>query len=179
MLLHDQGAAQRDHHQYAEQPAQHRHQDHPGDLQIEAQDHDRRHGDPDAEGDRLARRTGGLDDVVLQHGGPAAAELLHDPEQGQRDHRHRDRGADRQPDLEHQIERRGPEHDAEQDAEDQGQGSQLAQRGGRRDQRSMRRPQRRPKIDCPQDRLHLSRPANPARPVAQWAPPAGRATAQV
>ena len=95
----------------------HRHQHHPADFQVEAEDHDRRHGDADAEGDGLARRTGGLDDVVLEHRGRANAKAPEQPEQGQRNHRHRDRGADRQADLEHQIERGRPEDHAQDGAQ--------------------------------------------------------------
>ena len=69
----DQRAAQRDHHQDAEQAAEHRDQHHARDLQVEAEDQDRRHRDADAEGDRLARRAGGLHDVVLEDRRVAAA----------------------------------------------------------------------------------------------------------
>ena len=62
----DERAAQRDHHQDAEQAAEHRDQHHARDLEVEAEDHDRRHGHADAEGDRFAGRAGGLHDVVLE-----------------------------------------------------------------------------------------------------------------
>ena len=129
VLLHDQGAAQRDHHQYAQQAAQDRHQHHAADLQVEAQDHDRRHGDADAKGDGLAGRAGRLDDVVLQDARVAETQTSREAEQGQGDHRDRDRRAHRQADLEHQIEGRGAEDDSQQHPHDQGNRRQLAQGG--------------------------------------------------
>ena len=62
----DQRAPQRDHHQDAEQPAEHRDQHHARHLEIEAENQDRRHRHADAERDRLARRAGRLHDVVLE-----------------------------------------------------------------------------------------------------------------
>jgi len=71
----DQGAAQGDHHQDAEQRAEHGHQGDASDLQVEAENEDRGHGDAEAERDRLARRARGLHDVVLEDGGIAQGRL--------------------------------------------------------------------------------------------------------
>ncbi len=81
MLFDDQRAAQRNHHQNAEQAAQHRHQQHAANFQIEAQDHDGGHGDADAERDRFAGRTRSLDDVVFQNGSVLKTDFRHQPEQ--------------------------------------------------------------------------------------------------
>jgi hypothetical protein len=120
VLVDDHRAAHRDHHQDAEQAAQHADQHHARDLEVEAEDHNRRHGHAQAEGERLAGRTGGLRDAVLEDGRFAPARLLEHAEQGDGDHRHRDRGADRQADLQHQVERGGAEDHAQHDAHDQG-----------------------------------------------------------
>ncbi len=74
VLLDDERPAQRDHHQDPQQAAEHRDQHHPRDLEVEAEDHDRRHGDADAEGDRLAGRPGRLHDVVLEDRRPPEPE---------------------------------------------------------------------------------------------------------
>ena len=90
MLLDDQRAPQRDHHQDAQQRPQQCHQQHPAQLEIETKNHDRRHGHPKAERDGLARRAGGLNDIVLEDRGVASAGLRPEPEQRQGYHRHRD-----------------------------------------------------------------------------------------
>ena len=74
VLLDDERAAKWDHHQDTEQPAKHRDDQDPRDFQLESEDHHRRHGDADAEGDRLAGRAGRLHDVVLQNARLANAE---------------------------------------------------------------------------------------------------------
>ena len=74
MLLDDERPPQRDHHQDAEQAAQHRHDHDAADVHLEAEQHQGRHGDADAEGDRLAGRAGRLHDVVFEDGRPADAE---------------------------------------------------------------------------------------------------------
>ena len=134
VLLNDEGPAQRDHHQDSKQSAQQRHQHHPADLQVETEDHDRRHGDADAKGDALAGRTGGLNDVVLEHGGRPQPEASENAEQGDGDDGDGDRGADRQPDFQHQVERRGAEDDPQQHADDERRRGQFAQGNGRRNQ---------------------------------------------
>src|SRR6185369_9092845 len=73
-FLDDQRPAQRDHHENPEQAAEDAHQDHLGDLQVVAEDQQRRHGDAHAEGDALAGAAGRLGDVVLEDGGAAGAE---------------------------------------------------------------------------------------------------------
>ena len=82
-------------------------------LEIEAEDQDRRHRDADAEGDRLARRAGGLDDVVLEDRRVASAEPGEQPGYGDGNDRDRNRRAHREPDLQHQVERRGAEDEAQ------------------------------------------------------------------
>ena len=75
MLMNDERAPERDHHQNAQQSAQNRHQHHARDLEIEPENHDRGHGHAETEGDRFARRAGGLHDVVLENGRIAQPEL--------------------------------------------------------------------------------------------------------
>src|SRR5581483_7311764 len=53
VLLHDERAPQRNHHENAEQSAEDRDEHHARDLEIEAEDENRRHRDADAERDRL------------------------------------------------------------------------------------------------------------------------------
>ena len=113
VLLDDQRAAQRHHHQHAEDAAgegQHR------DLEVvevagavRHQEDQRRDREDDAAGDRFARRSDRLDDVVLED--RRAAELL---EHRDREHRDRDRGADRQPGAQPEIDRRGAEEEPEE-----------------------------------------------------------------
>ena len=55
MLRDNQGAPQRNHHEDAEQSAQHSNQHDAREFEVEAQDHDRRHRHANAEGDRFAR----------------------------------------------------------------------------------------------------------------------------
>ena len=71
MLRDDERAAQRNHHQDAQQSAQDRHQHHARDFEIESEDHDRRHRHADAERDRFARRARRLHDVVFEDRGVA------------------------------------------------------------------------------------------------------------
>ena len=136
VLLHDERAAQRNHHQDAEQSAEDRDQHDARDLEIEAEDHDRRHRHAEAEGDRLAGRAGGLHDVVLENRRVAQPSFGKEPEERDRDDRHRDRRADRQADLEHEVERRRAEDHAEQRADDERQRRQLAQPRARRNERT-------------------------------------------
>ena len=70
VLLDDERPAERNHHQNAEQAAQHRDDQDPRDFQLESEDHHGGHGHAHAESDRLAGRAGGLDDVVLQDASP-------------------------------------------------------------------------------------------------------------
>ena len=86
----DERAAQRDHHQDAEQAAEHRDEHDARDLEVEAEDQDRRHRDADAERDRLAGRAGRLHDVVLEDRRVAHAELREEAEQRDRDDRDRE-----------------------------------------------------------------------------------------
>jgi hypothetical protein len=125
----DQRAAQRDHHQDPEQPAEHRDQQDARDFQVEAENKDRGHGDAQAERDRLARRARGLHDVVLEDGGIAHARLRRKAKEGDRDHRHRNGRADRKAHLEHQVERRGAEQHAEEHAHDDGAQGEFGESG--------------------------------------------------
>ncbi len=129
MLVDDQRAAQRDHHQDAQQATEHAHQQHARDFQVEAQDQDRRHGHAQAEGQRFAGRTGRLRDAVFEDRRFACTKLLRHAEQRDGDDRHRDRGADGQADLEHQVQRRRAEDHAEDDAHDQGAWRHFSQLG--------------------------------------------------
>jgi hypothetical protein len=51
VLLDDERLAQGNHHEDAEQAAQHGHEHHPGPFQLVAQEHQRGHGRADAESD--------------------------------------------------------------------------------------------------------------------------------
>ncbi len=51
VLLHDERAAQRNHHQDSDQSAENRDQHDARDLEIEPENHDRRHGHAETEGD--------------------------------------------------------------------------------------------------------------------------------
>ena len=99
-------------------PPENRDQHDAHDLEIEPENHDRRHGHAEAEGDRFAGRAGGLDDVVLENGRIAQPELREQAEDRDRKDRDRNRGADRDADLEDEIKRRGAEDDPEQRADD-------------------------------------------------------------
>ena len=113
VLLDDQRAAQRHHHQHAEDAAgegQHR------DLEVVEvaravgrQEDQRRDGEDDAAGDRFAGRSDRLDDVVLEN--RRAAELL---QHRDREHGDRDRRADRQAGAQPEIDGRGAEQQPEQ-----------------------------------------------------------------
>ena len=113
MFLDDQRAAQRHHHQHAEDAAgegQHR------DLEVvevvravRRQEDQRRDGEDDAAGDRLAGRADRLDDVVLED--RRAAELL---QHRDREHGDRDRGADGQAGAQPEIDGGGAEQQPEQ-----------------------------------------------------------------
>ncbi|HET7379720.1 MAG TPA: hypothetical protein VFJ24_06750 [Gaiellales bacterium] len=104
MLRDDQRAAQRNHHQDAEQSAEDRHEHHARELEIEAEDQDRRHRDADAECDRLACRSRGLNNVVFENRRVAQAEFRQDSKKCDRNHGDRDRRADGQTDLQHKVE---------------------------------------------------------------------------
>jgi hypothetical protein len=74
VLGDDERAAQRNHHQDAQQPTEQSHERHAGDFQIKTKNQDRWHRDADAEGDGFARRAGGLDDVVFEDRGVPRAQ---------------------------------------------------------------------------------------------------------
>jgi hypothetical protein len=73
---------------------------HPGQVHVEADQHQGGHGHAYTECDRFAGAAGGLKDVVFQNGGalhqPGGTE---DPEKGDSQHGHRDAGRHRQADL--------------------------------------------------------------------------------
>ena len=81
MLRHDQRAAQRDHHQDSQETTEQRHQHYARDLEVQSQNHDRGHRHADAERDRLAGGTRGLNDVVLEDSCVTEANLRKQPEQ--------------------------------------------------------------------------------------------------
>ncbi len=68
VFLDDERAAQRDHHQDAEQTTEDGDHRHAGQFQVKPEDEDGRHRHADAERDGFARRTGGLGDVVFEDG---------------------------------------------------------------------------------------------------------------
>ena len=127
VLLDDERAAQRHHHQDAQDAAgEGQHQD----LEIaevagavRRQEDQRRDREDDAAGDRLAGGSDRLDDVVLEDG--RAAQLL---QHRDGEHGDRDRGADRQAGPQAQVDGRGPEDQAEQHAQDDGLGRELRRR---------------------------------------------------
>ena len=162
------------------------------------EDHDGRHGDPDAEGDGLSGRTGGLRDVVLEDRRRPEAEFRQKTKRRDRDDGDRNRRADREPHFEHQIERRRSKHDAEHRAEDERRPRELPQvdlrgnvgakrQGGRRgcggcgDWSSSELSRRRPCITRPSLPGHLSidtckaRSPTRARPTASLTAPASSA----
>ena len=132
VLLDDERAAQRHHHQDAEDAAgegEHR------DLEVVeealaavAEEEQRRHGEDDPRGHRLAGRADRLDDVVLED--RRAAEPLQDRDG---EHGDRDRRADRQPGAQPEVDRRGAEEQPEQRAEHDGLGRELGRRLAGRD----------------------------------------------
>src|SRR5208282_5287642 len=71
VLLDDELAAQRDHEQHAKPSAEERQRKDAARLKIEAEEDERGQGEDDARGDRLARVSRRLHDVVFQDAGPA------------------------------------------------------------------------------------------------------------
>ena len=134
VLLDDERAAQRHHHQDPEDPAgkgEH------GDLEVVeealpavAEEEQRRHGEDHPGGHRLAGRADRLDDVVLEDR-RAAEPLQH------RDGEHGDgnRRADRQPGAQPEVDRRGAEDQPEERSEDDGLDRELGRRLAGRDVR--------------------------------------------
>ena len=132
VLLDDERAAQRHHHQHAEDAAgegEHR------DLEVvevgravRRQEDQRRDREDDAAGDRFAGRSDRLDDVVLEN--RRAAELL---QHRDREHGDRNRRADRQAGAQAEIHRRRAEEQAEEHADDDRLGGELGGRLGRGD----------------------------------------------
>ena len=117
MLLFDEGAAQRHHHQHAEDAPGNREE---RDLQVvevrrsvRDQEDERRNREHDARGERLAGRADRLHDVVFEN--RRCAEPLEDRD---RQHRDRDRRADGEAGPQAEIDRRCPEQQAEERAED-------------------------------------------------------------
>src|SRR6266536_966433 len=110
MFSNDERAAQWNHHQYAEQSAQNRHEHYAGDFEIKTEDQDRRHRYAETESDGLARRTGGLDDVILQNVGITETELRNQTKDRDGDDGDRNRGAHGQAHFEDEIQRRRTEN---------------------------------------------------------------------
>jgi len=114
VFLHDERAAERDHHQDAEHPAGDRQHGDPSNLQIVAHQQDGGDREHDPSGYRVGGRTGRLHDVVLEDRRPAERAKDGDREDGDRD-----RGADGEADLERQVHVRRTENEAQDRAEDQ------------------------------------------------------------
>jgi hypothetical protein len=119
MFLHDQCAAQRHHHQDAKNAAgKGEHRDlHVVEIPgtIGRQEDERGDGEHDAAGNRLARRSDRLDDVVFKNRG--AAKLL---EHRDREHGDRDRRAHREACAQTEIYGGRAEQQAEQRPENDG-----------------------------------------------------------
>ena len=134
VLLDDQGPAERHHHQHAENAAgkgQHR------DLEVveirrpeRFQEEQRRNREHDAAGDRFARRSDRLDDVVLENG--RTTEAL---EHRDRQHGDRDRCADCQPRAQSQVDGGCAEQKSEERADHDGLQREFGRRFSRRDVR--------------------------------------------
>ena len=126
-------ATQGDHHQDAEQAAQHCNKHDPGPLQLVPQEHERGHGRANAEGNRLSRRAGRLDDVVLEdRGRPGSERPGKAPEDRDRQDRDGNRRRHRHADLEEQVERRGTKDDPQHRAQKNRREGQFRELGTRR-----------------------------------------------
>ena len=126
MLGDDQGAAQRDHHEDAEQTAQHRDEHDARDLEVEPENHDRRHRHADPEGDGFPCASRRLNDVVLEDRRVLHPQLRGEPEERDRDDGDRNRGADRESHLEDEVQGRRTEDDPEDRPEDDSTGCELS-----------------------------------------------------
>jgi hypothetical protein len=107
--------AQRDHHQDAQQPGARGDQEDAKPARIETEKEQRRNGEDDAGGERVAGRRDDLHDVVLEHGAAPQEAAQH----GHREHRRRDRGGRREPDLQAEVGIDHAEGDRQQRAEHQ------------------------------------------------------------
>ena len=111
VLLDDQRPPQRDHEQHAEDAADQREGEDVEVVEVRLavrEEDERRDGESDAGGDRLAGRADRLHDVVLEDG--RLADVLEDAD---RQHRDRDRGRDGQAGGERQVDRRRAEDQPE------------------------------------------------------------------
>ncbi len=113
VLLDDQVAPQRHHHQDAEQAPGDRDQRREPDLQRIPEEDQRRHREHHRRSDRFACRAGGLHDVVLEYG----ALTVLAPDGPGRQHRDRHRCRGREPDAQRKVRRRRAEDDPEDRAE--------------------------------------------------------------
>mgnify|MGYP006203153477 CR=1 FL=1 len=66
VLRNDERTTKRDHHEDPEKSTENRYEHDSSDLQIESENHDRRHRDADSERDRLTCGSSRLNDVVLE-----------------------------------------------------------------------------------------------------------------
>ena len=103
MLINDQCAPQRDHHQNAEQAASNRNEHDACDFQIETEDKYCRHGHPQTERDGFAGRAGSLHNIIFEDRRVAQTELGKEPEKRDRKDSDRNGRAYRQPYFEHEI----------------------------------------------------------------------------
>src|SRR5215471_6559347 len=99
MLSDDQCTAKRNHHENSEQTTQDGYQDDARKFEVEAEDQNRRHRHTDTESDRLTRRSGSLDDVMLEYRRVAQAQFGEDPENSYRNHGYRNGRANGKPDF--------------------------------------------------------------------------------
>ncbi len=131
VLLDDQRPPQRDHEQHAEDAA---HQRQGEDVEVVEvrlavrEEDERRDGEGDAGGDRLAGRADRLHDVVLED--RRLADVLEDAD---RQHRDRDRRRDREAGGERQIDRRRAEDQPEDRAQNDRLEGELRHHGRGRD----------------------------------------------
>jgi hypothetical protein len=113
VLLDDQVAAQRDHHQHTEHPAGERDHRRQADLERVAEEDQRGDAEHNGRGDGFAGGASGLDDVVLEDRALVALA----PDRPDRQHRDRNGGGSRQSDAQREVRRRRAEDDAEHRAE--------------------------------------------------------------
>ena len=128
MLLDDERAAHRHHHQHADDAAYRGERDDLEDVEVllrtaARDEQERRDREHDARGNRFARRPDRLDDVVLEDRG--LAEALEDRD---REHGNRDRGRHREPGAERQVHRHRAEDEAEDGTEHHGLDGELGRR---------------------------------------------------
>ena len=130
VLLHDQVAAQRDHHQDAQDAAAEREQQRARPVHLEAEQHERGQGERHARRDRLPRGAGGLHDGVLEdRGAPARQDPRERAEDRDGEDGDGDGGGDGEADAQRQVDGRGAEDEPEDRAQDERARRQLGKPG--------------------------------------------------